>query len=504
MSRDPNRTLIKRDIHFSALAGPVRFVVPVAGYAVLYPMMLSRFGAAVLGIWSLIMAIPYAMTFVDIGFSQLLVREMARADDDRLESTHKKYLCVIRFYLLMGVVATLVSVPLTLLLMLTHPDVYDPVRVTVAVALMTISVALQLVAKLDAAILTGRSQNYYVQIAMGGAPIVLFGAAIAGTLADYPIIGSASGFLLSQILLIALLRQRQSRSVSAWNPRQYSVGFLEGITIFRGLLREGLHLYSMSIGLLIREPILRFSIAGILGLQASAVFEIAMRVARLPRDVFAAGFTSLFASFSVLHKEKDFGQLVSISQRSLIMLFIGGGVPLGLVSACLPWMFEIWLGPVDEQMVPATRILIAWCFITLFNIPFWYLLLATHRESVAAVSVWTHVVFVGGLSLLSLIIPLDLNLVLVYWTVTSLATQAVIYWAVHAQLRLLVPILRSFPVLIGIILTIGLLWIQTTFEGTVHDFPLHALLAAAAGGVVLVGCLYALNSQERRDMAEDR
>ena len=503
MSRDPDRSLIKRDIHFSALAGPVRFVVPVAGYAVMYPMMLNRFGVAVLGLWSLIMAIPYAMTFVDIGFSQLLIREMASADDACLESTHKKYLCVIRFYSLIGVVATLLSVPVTLLLMLTQADVYDPALVAVAVAVMTISVALQLVAKLDAAILTGRSQNYYVQIAMGGAPIVLFGAAIAGTLLDYPIVGSAAGFFLSQILLIALLRHRQARSVSCWNPKQHSLGLFEGITIFKSLLRDGLHLYSMSIGLLIREPILRFSIAGILGLQASAVFEIAMRVARLPRDVFAAGFTSLFASFSILHKERDFGQLVAIAQRSLLMLFIGGGIPLGLVSACLPWMFEIWLGPVDDQVIPATRILIVWCFITLFNVPFWYLLLATHRESIAAMSVWAHVVFVSGLSLVSLIISLNLSLVLVYWTLTSLVTQAVIYWAVHSQLGLFLPILRSLPVMIGMAVTVCLLWMQTKFVGTSHDFPFHALFAAIAGGVALFGCFYALDGKQR-DVTENR
>src|SRR5690606_19738647 len=50
------------------------------------------------------------------------------------------------------------------------------------------------------------------------------------------------------------------------------------------LVKRGRHLYSCSIGMMIRGPICRLIIASTIGLQAAAVFDIAMRITQTVRD----------------------------------------------------------------------------------------------------------------------------------------------------------------------------------------------------------------------------
>lgn len=481
---------INKDVHYSAFLGPLRVIVPIAGYAVLYPLILKRFGAEVLGIWALMSALPLALSILEVGLGQFLLREMAVVADDAIGAVKTKYTIARLFYLGTGAALALLLLPVFFLYFRSSNAPYDHLILSVSVSVMIIAIFMQFVAKLDAAILSGKNQNYFTQLALGLTPIVFFAIAILGAMFNRPIEGLVAGNLLSQIALILVLKRRLTVNVPGWDAEKKRVDAQQSLAILKDLIRDGWHLYSMSIGLMLREPLLRFSLAAMFGLKVAAIYEIAMRVARAPRDLFAAGFGSLFASFTFLLREGKQREVIILSRRTLLLLLVGAGVTLTLVAATLPMIFTYWLGELDPELVSATRLLIIWCLITLLNVPFWYILLAAHNEAAASRSVWVHLGLVALLYPLSHVMQISLDGALAYWVGTSLFTQGMIYYSVHRDSGLFVPVLSSAPLLTALAVALTMAWVQFSWSQDFTGVPFTAFAVAAVSGFVLVSCLY--------------
>ena len=181
----------------------------------------------------------------------------------------------------------------------------------------------------------------------------------------------------------------------------------------------------------------------------------------------------------------------------MVFLITIGSVALGCVYGFAEPILLVLLGSLPEGVVSATRILLLWNLITLFNIPFDYLLHATGHERDSATSLWVHTLAILTLCPLGIFLQFDLTSLLVYWTVTSLATQLIIFYYVQKKLNGFWPIVKMPPVLIILLLALFYWVIVLGWVAQVHA-PAGSLKQAVGlanvllpASMVFIGLAYA-------------
>lgn len=426
-----------RDNWLSVLIGPFKFVVPTLSYIVLYPLMISQTSIEVVGLWSLVAAIVSFVSVTDIGFSQLLTREAGLDLSEHLGGVHADYLTAQRSYVLMLLVLVLAFLSISKYVLAPVVGIYSLPAMTFSIILILAGTMLQLAGKLDAAILSARHDNYIVQLVTAVAPVLTYSSAIIGTLLKRPIEGLAIGTALTGMATLAVYRFRLSQHHNEWSAAYKVLSLRDSVKRFCLLTRRGWHLYSCSVGMMVRGPIYRLVIVSTIGLQAVAVFDIAMRVTQTVREVIATGFSVLFPSFSFLCRNGERTRIIELIQISLMVLLSLGALSLGLLIGAIAPILSMWLGDYPSELVPSTRVLAVWQIITLTNVPFWYLLQATHNERIAAYSIWAHTTAIILVIPFSSMVDVGVVDLMVYWTVTSIFTQGLIYYHVQKKLNLL-------------------------------------------------------------------
>jgi len=434
---DVDETKMHRDNWLSVLIGPFKFVVPILSYILLYPLMISETSIEVVGLWSLIAAMVSFISVTDIGFSQLLTRDAGPDRSQHLNDVYADYLTARRSYAFMLLVLLLVFLPSSKFILAPVDGVYSISAMTFSVALILAGTMLQLAGKLDAAILSARHDNFVVQLVTAVAPVLTYSSAIIGTLSKRPIEGLAIGTVLTGMATVAVYRFRLSRYHNEWSATTNVISLQDSAKRFLSLTRRGWHLYSCSMGMMIRGPIYRLVIVSTIGLQAAAVFDIALRLTQTLRDIVATGFSVLFPSFSILCRNGERDRIIELIQVSLMVLLSLGTLSLGLLIGAVAPILSLWLGEYPSELVPSTRVLAIWQIVTLANVPFWYLLQATHNERIAAYSIWTHTAAIILVIPISFAVDVGVIDLMIYWTVTSVLTQGLIYYHVQKKLNLL-------------------------------------------------------------------
>ncbi|MEX0659100.1 MAG: hypothetical protein WD080_08200, partial [Egibacteraceae bacterium] len=267
----------------------------------------------------------------------------------------------------------------------------------------------------------------------------------------FPIEGLSAGTLLANAVGLILLRSRLSRHHRQWAAAK--VGSSQRARLGRTLqiARRGWHFYCIAVGTLVREPLARVVVASVLGLPAVAIWDVAMRVTRVARDLVTAGLTVLYPSLAFLSRARDEPEMISLMQLALILVSVVGGSSLGLlVGAAEPGMPALFPA-LGAELTRTTQVLGVWNFLTLLNVPFWYALQATGFERHAAWSLWAHT------ASLALLIPLGPAFsatvvhVAIYWTASALLTQALIFYQVQRRLGLFWPVLDSRSVQVAVL-----------------------------------------------------
>ncbi len=428
--------LVKRDLKLSVLTGPLTFIVPVLSYLFLYPIILSRSSLEVLGIWSLYVTTVSFFTVADIGFSQHLIREAGTdRDEETLVKLKKESLSAKRFYLLLGLLGMAVVFLFRYSLLASAENVYSSSALFYSALILVIGITLQLLSSLDAAILSARADNYFVKLIRSVSPVFTYGIAIIGALFYAPIEGFAAGFLLANFFLLFVYQFRIKNKHKTWSVINVTLTLKETTVKLKELFKQGWQLYSVSLGMILRQPVIRYVIAIIMGLPAVGIFDIAMRVTSTFRDVITSGFAALYPSFSYYWRNKESDKLIEIIRISLVLL-----IPAGAVSCVIlvpELIYNLWLGDYPVGLISATIILGIWQFITILNVPFWYLLQASHHEKIAAIAIWVHTISV--LLLLPLVFigyNISLDQLLFYWAITALLTQVLIYYFAESKLSM--------------------------------------------------------------------
>jgi O-antigen/teichoic acid export membrane protein len=442
-----DRKKMHRDNWLSVLIGPFKFVVPTLSYIILYPLMISETSIEVVGLWSLTAAIVSFISVTDIGFSQLLVRDAGTDRAKYFSETYVDYVTAQRFYMLLLLALIFVVIITQEYIFAPVAEVYSTSALAVSVILILIGAFIQLTGKLDAAILSARHDNYIVQLVTGVAPVLTYSAMIIGALLKRPIEGLAIGTVLTGVATVMVYRFRLHHHHNEFVSATNTLNLHDTVRRFFPLVRRGWHLYSCSVGLMLRGPIYRLIIVTTIGLQAAAIFDIAMRVTQTVREVIATGFSVLFPSFSILYRNGERARIIELIQISLMVLLSLGTLSLCLLMAAIAPILSLWLGSPPPETLPSTRVLAIWQIITLANVPFWHLLQASHNERVAAYSVWAHTALIILLIPLSSIFNVGIVDLLMYWTVTSVFTQGLIYYHVQKKLALLWDSIKSTRIL---------------------------------------------------------
>ncbi len=471
---------VKRDLKLSVLTGPLTFIVPILSYLFLYPIILSRSSLEVLGIWSLYVTTASFFTVADIGFSQHLIRE-AGADREKeiLIKLKKELLSAKRFYLLLGLLGIAIVLILKNSLFSSTENVYSSSGLFYSALVLVVGTTLQLLSSLDAAILSARADNYFVKLVRSVSPVFTYGVAIIGALYYSPIEGFAAGFLLANFFLLIVYHFRIKNKHIAWCRINITLTLKETIASLKELFRQGWQLYSVSLGMILRQPVIRYVIAIIMGLPAVGIFDIAMRVTTTSRDVITSGFASLYPSFSYFYRNKEQGKLIEIITISLMLLIPVGAVSLVILVFFPELIYSVWLGDFPGGIISATIILAVWQFITILNVPFWYLLQASHHEKIAAIAIWAHTISV--LILIPLVfagINISLDQLLIYWTITALLTQFLIYFFVESKLSMFWIIFKNRRLILVFAASI-LLFVAILLSGLVISFKVAELLIPA-------------------------
>jgi O-antigen/teichoic acid export membrane protein len=447
---------IRRDITLSILIGPLKFVIPIVGYLILYPTMLLRVGVEVLGLWSIFTTITSYMNVADVGYSLLLTREAGRdLSAIELQGVSEDYIAAQRFY-----TVTLFAILSLLSLLGTRffsylGNVYSVNALVISTVVLTVGTFIQLNAKLDAAILSAYNDNYFVQSVSAMTPVFPFTATIIATLKSMPIEGFAVGVLLGSIAQIALYRYRLRYNHQQWQKRQHYLPWYMTFRRIKGLITRGWHLYSISLAFIMREPIFRVVLATSLGLPAVGVYDIAMRITRTVRNILASGFVSIYPALAYLHRTRNQKDTRDLIQASLLLLLGVGAGSLSLLIITAHSFFPLWLNEVPQGLIKATQILSIWTMITLMNVPFWYLLQATGYEKVASYAIWMHTLSVLFLVPVSKVIILNLSSMLIYWTIGSIITQILVYFYVEKKLSLFWDLVLKPRILYLLIATLG-------------------------------------------------
>ena len=171
----------------------------------------------------------------------------------------------------------------------------------------------------------------------------------------------------------------------------------------------------------IREALFRLLFAITMGLEASAVFEIANRVCLLLFNVITAGFTALYPTFSNFkHSKNQEASWILFFYAFQIMAGLGVWVMVqGIVFINV--FFDVWLGGAEEQLISVTRILLIWYIVNLIFLPLWHLTNALGYEKFIFFIVAIH--GTGGLSLFLLGLPVEWTLTL--WVILGISAYGV-------------------------------------------------------------------------------
>ncbi len=436
---------IKQDLKLSVLSGPLTTIIPVLSYAFLYPIILTRTNIEVLGLWSIYVTTASFFTVADFGFSQHFIREASKEqtgetiDNIKFELSSAK-----RFYLIMGLLIALIILALNEVLFILTEQIYPASGLLLSALIIVAGAIIQLISSLDSAILSARVDNYFVRLIRSVSPIFTYSIAVVGALFNYPIEGFAIGFFISNVFLVVVYHLRLRLKHSDWHEIKISHSLNKSFESIKDLWKKTWQLYSVSIGMLIRQPTVRYVIAITLGLSSAGIFDIAMRVTTTLRDLVASGFNPLYPSLSYFYRKSDREKIIRVIRISLFIL-----IPFGVISTVLlisysEVLYKIWLKEIPPETLSATFLLMIWQFMTLINVPFWYLLLASHNEKIATLSIWVHTLSILLIIPLAIVgISFTIYSLLIYWTLTAILTQILIYYFVEKKMSLFWIVFKS-------------------------------------------------------------
>ncbi len=425
---------LQMDIRRSSLFGPIQVLLNTLSYVLLYPIIIRVSGLDVLGLWSLLVSISLYISLTDVGFSITITRKLsAVVDEGGLNEVVDDYrVARIFYYLLVGGLAV-IWVTIQYWVVDSSLQVYSAEALRLSILLLIIGTGIQLVAQLDMATLVGFHQTYYAKKIETVVPAVRLVVGIYAAMIGRPLEGLAIALIVANFVKIPLFRMRRLSECPTWGTDNTDLSFA---MVYRRLIKmisDGRHIYVISLGSLLREPIFRVVVTLTLGLSAAGVYDVAKRIPDLLRNLLVGGAQSFLPAYGHLLKNGMKSEVEQITKIIVRYLTLSGAILLGAYFLLAEAIISFWLPGVNDQMVYGSRIMCVWASITLVNVPYWYLLQAAHMEKNVAWSMWAHTASILLLVPICLNFEMMLSEMLIFWCVTSVLAQGVLYYHVQRE-----------------------------------------------------------------------
>jgi O-antigen/teichoic acid export membrane protein len=400
-------------------------------------MVARQHGAELLGVWILLSSYTAVVSLVESGVVPYLTRELLeRGETGAVGALVSRQASSLKTLL----AALTVALLLALFSWLSLSKSVD--ELLWASAFTAVGMNIQIFARLDSALAIARNHNSYVALCSAVSQALFFMVAALGSVFGAPLLGFGVGTVLQGVALY-LLVQRVSAFHTQHTQISNEVSIASRFADSANLLRNSRHFLGSSAGLVIRQPVARFSLAVVGGLETVAMFDAAMRITVAIRELIAGGFPALFP-FLIRAKAQSNPRLtIEVCQTSLMIILTLTATAYSIGSLFAEQLLFVWLGINSPELTAATHTMFLWGFITGFNLVFWYLLQAHSYERFAARAVLAHAALLLCLVPLGQFTDIDVEVASYYWLATSMITQAYIYFHTHKRTGLLVSILSD-------------------------------------------------------------
>jgi len=476
----------EQEILLSALIGPLRYTIPIISYAVLYPLILKRFGLEVLGLWSLLATIITYLSLADAGFSALFTREMTQNNGPDLARKHgAEYQTAHLFYLLLTTLlfmGVLFSFPLWQGRCIYLPGITNPAFFLLDLTCLILTGTTVLASKIENSILVAQTQIVYTQLVTISTPVLLLILNIAGALLGHPIEGFAVGALCSSIVEYNLYHRQVLRILPGFRDALPPIGNPVAFRHHLGhLIRRGKYLYLSQLGGNLRDPLFRFILAGSFGLPSVAVFDVAFRLTRTVMDMATGGIVkSLFPVLARFHQNHQTDKTTDLMHSSFLALLVISTCGQGGVIMFGEPFYQLWLGSVPPHLMSATLALTGWLFLATLFIPFISLLNAYRHEGILAIGTWLHIVLSILLLPLAKFGNLSVPIVIGLWAVIGCLPILIGVTAVVIREPKTVSWLKR-PAILGLTLAgFGILLLMTLGQQLKLSIPVRMLVWSAS------------------------
>jgi len=490
-------------IRRSLSLGPISTILSSISFAILYPLVVRGFGFEVLGIWGLIAAVAAALRTADIGFSLQIQRDASPESGERELLRLRQDIAASR-----GIYALLWGASLLLIVVLrgritsATDGIYPSGGVILAVILATTAAWLGLSMTLDRAALVGLQDAPFTFIVASVPPTFTLAVGIPGTLLGWPLEALGAAMTLGAFVSAIAMRMRLQRCHPAWTSIPGSLIWLFRPRRALRFAVSGRGFYFGAVGMLLRQPVIRFVASGVAGLAGAAAIDIALRASDAARGLAVAGSAPLLSGFAELRRQSAVPEIERLCRDTLVSLCLRAGLPLATLIALSPHA-QLWLGEPNSDVVTSLQLIAIWAMITVVNVPFWFLLQASEDESYAAMTVWIHA---GSLLLL---VPMadswasGTAFVAGFWLAGGIATQVAIFARVSRRHLQLKPIFGDPAVVRSLGLVVmagatGLCFAVVVGQSGGLAFAVLVWAVAGASYLVLARSIVRLNSRGGR------
>jgi O-antigen/teichoic acid export membrane protein len=147
---------------------------------------------------------------------------------------------------------------------------------------------------------------------------------------------------------------------------------------FKELVGFGIKLQAATIASFLYDPVVKYLMSSIGGLEALGFYEMAQRLVQQARQIVVMPNQVLMPGFAHL-LERQPETVARLYHKAMTLTLLGGMALLGSVALASPLISYIWIGHVAEFFVTFTLILSASWFVNLVGAPAYLLGVATGR-----------------------------------------------------------------------------------------------------------------------------